>query len=700
MFGSLLIDSLVGNGKGRNAPAAGESGHAAEGDDAFHTALAEDAAAGTGAGTGPEAGATGAEPDAPGDIATISPAGAGEPAHRHGFSLSFDTTAQTPDGQAGGTVVGTAGPRGPETIVPLAVAAAPATTGTGAAPVATTPAPTPGPAAADPGMPVGAAPAAGGTGNATVQADASRQAAAATVPTEAAPATPSGPPSAPATGEAEAATAPAAAAGQAGHAGPDAAQRPAGTPPSAGPQVAAADPTAATGQPAGQSAGQSAARSEAPAQTAPQGRAAGPDRAAPSPDAARADTVRIAPEPPARDQGRPPAQADSAARSGTGPMAAQAPVPAEARAGQAAPTGPDLPRPDQPVAPRQTGETPARADAETPAATPRAAAGQPEAGATATPAVAAARGTAQAVTTPAGMPDAVPARPDPDAPARLEAAPAPATPPAGGPAAAAPATQPAAGQPAVAFAAATERQQAVQRGAERSSPRAERMEALSNPTSQGATATATAATATAQTVAPPAGMALAPAQPGMALAGERGQDRPVPGGDIAAESMPIGGSDRGGGAFTGIERAAQQVATGLAELPRGVGLQLAEAASRFPDRPVELTLSPEELGRVRMTLSTVDGALTLSLSAERPETLELLRRHIDELARDFRALGYADVSFSFEDRPTGRDPSAGDRAEPGEGDGTDPAGPDGSETPAANPVRLALAPGQGLDLRF
>ncbi|RXL51583.1 flagellar hook-length control protein FliK, partial [Citrobacter sp. AAK_AS5] len=64
-------------------------------------------------------------------------------------------------------------------------------------------------------------------------------------------------------------------------------------------------------------------------------------------------------------------------------------------------------------------------------------------------------------------------------------------------------------------------------------------------------------------------------------------------------------------------------------LPPGFGPRLAEALAPVADRPVELTLSPEELGRVRMTLTTQDGTLTLAIQAARPETIDLMRRHID-----------------------------------------------------------------------
>lgn len=87
----------------------------------------------------------------------------------------------------------------------------------------------------------------------------------------------------------------------------------------------------------------------------------------------------------------------------------------------------------------------------------------------------------------------------------------------------------------------------------------------------------------------------------------------------------------------------QQVASHASQIIR----QIAETALGMQDRPVELTLNPEELGRVRLTLQPVEGGMAVSVSVERPETLNLLRRHIESLAAELRELGYRDVSFSF-----------------------------------------------------
>lgn len=78
-----------------------------------------------------------------------------------------------------------------------------------------------------------------------------------------------------------------------------------------------------------------------------------------------------------------------------------------------------------------------------------------------------------------------------------------------------------------------------------------------------------------------------------------------------------------------------------------IARQLVGVASLNPQGQVDIVLSPEELGRVRMQLSPTEGAITVLIHAERPETTELMRRHIDELAREFEALGFADIGFSF-----------------------------------------------------
>lgn len=132
------------------------------------------------------------------------------------------------------------------------------------------------------------------------------------------------------------------------------------------------------------------------------------------------------------------------------------------------------------------------------------------------------------------------------------------------------------------------------------------------------------------------------------------------------------------------------------ETARLVAAQLVDGLPNLPGKPVEIALNPEELGRVRMTLSTSETSVSVSIMAERPETLDLMRRHADQLSAELRRMGYENVGFEFNGGSAGgfehnnNDGSSGDLAEP-----------DVIETETASPTRPAqtAAPG-GLDLRL
>lgn len=105
-----------------------------------------------------------------------------------------------------------------------------------------------------------------------------------------------------------------------------------------------------------------------------------------------------------------------------------------------------------------------------------------------------------------------------------------------------------------------------------------------------------------------------------------------------------------GDTASGVAKTSEaQSATGVV---RHVAQQLAVTITQTTGQPTEIALNPEELGRVRMSMSLSDGTLMLHINAERPETADLLRRHIDTLAQEFRSLGYNDISFDFGDGRT------------------------------------------------
>jgi len=75
--------------------------------------------------------------------------------------------------------------------------------------------------------------------------------------------------------------------------------------------------------------------------------------------------------------------------------------------------------------------------------------------------------------------------------------------------------------------------------------------------------------------------------------------------------------------------------------------QLIQVSGPLGKGPIEVSLSPDELGRVRMTLTPGENGMVLSILADRDETLALLRRNMDMLSNDLRALGYDNLSFQF-----------------------------------------------------
>ncbi len=92
------------------------------------------------------------------------------------------------------------------------------------------------------------------------------------------------------------------------------------------------------------------------------------------------------------------------------------------------------------------------------------------------------------------------------------------------------------------------------------------------------------------------------------------------------------------------------VAAATPEAARHVAAQIAVAVTNSNGKTTEIALNPEELGRVKLSLAAGDGVITVNVLADRPETQELLRRHIDILAQEFRQLGYTSISFSFGDQ--------------------------------------------------
>lgn len=127
------------------------------------------------------------------------------------------------------------------------------------------------------------------------------------------------------------------------------------------------------------------------------------------------------------------------------------------------------------------------------------------------------------------------------------------------------------------------------------------------------------------------------------------------------------------------------------ETARQVAAQIAVAVTNSNGKMTEIALNPEELGRVKLSLSAGDGVITVNLLADRPETQDLLRRHIDMLAQEFRQLGYTSISFSFGEQKGQARPEARPDEQPVEQERHDTA-----SIPQATPAAAVT----GLDLRI
>lgn len=127
--------------------------------------------------------------------------------------------------------------------------------------------------------------------------------------------------------------------------------------------------------------------------------------------------------------------------------------------------------------------------------------------------------------------------------------------------------------------------------------------------------------------------------------------------------------------------------------PVHVAQQLAVALTASDTGTTEVTLNPEELGRVRLSLTPSDTGITVSIMAERPDTADLMRRHLGTLTREFQAIGYDNVNFDF----TG-DGGADSDQKPQEGAVT--AQPADIAPPPPVPAGIAMLSLAGLDLKF
>ena len=127
-----------------------------------------------------------------------------------------------------------------------------------------------------------------------------------------------------------------------------------------------------------------------------------------------------------------------------------------------------------------------------------------------------------------------------------------------------------------------------------------------------------------------------------------------------------------------------------AAVPAQITRQIAEHIPAAIGKPVQITLQPEELGRVRLSVAVSETGVIVSILAERGETLDLMRRNIDQLQQDFQTLGFGTADFLFQ--------SEGDLSD-AESNPDQDADTEGSELLSDNGATIVIQ-AEGLDMRI
>jgi flagellar hook-length control protein FliK len=129
---------------------------------------------------------------------------------------------------------------------------------------------------------------------------------------------------------------------------------------------------------------------------------------------------------------------------------------------------------------------------------------------------------------------------------------------------------------------------------------------------------------------------------------------------------------------------------------RTASTQVAEVTRDASSGAVEVRLDPEELGRLSISFSSRDAALTVTILADRPDTVDLVRRSMGEFLQDLRDLGFQNLSVDVgSSQGEGFNHMGGDSTEviPLPGDGPE------SDQPAT-PLPTHAPRSAGLDMRL
>ena len=131
-------------------------------------------------------------------------------------------------------------------------------------------------------------------------------------------------------------------------------------------------------------------------------------------------------------------------------------------------------------------------------------------------------------------------------------------------------------------------------------------------------------------------------------------------------------------------------------MPAAVSTTLVDMVKSGDDGPLELALSPEELGRLTISIKHDGDFVRVTVIADRPETLDLMRRHGGDLVADLRQAGFSGASLSFGQGGQGGQPRFATAETATKDQSTSQHLPPETKLTAPNRSRK----GSGMDLRF
>ena len=123
--------------------------------------------------------------------------------------------------------------------------------------------------------------------------------------------------------------------------------------------------------------------------------------------------------------------------------------------------------------------------------------------------------------------------------------------------------------------------------------------------------------------------------------------------------------------------------------------QISTAISTASKDTVEIRLDPPELGRVIISITQTDSGLSATVTSEKAEIADLLRRHAELLSRELSKSGFSEASLQFSHRDQQQDRSTY------EGDKTRFSSASPEQTEVTSTIEMILQSQSGsLDIRL